>query len=108
MSGVFLHVEIDKNEPHVFAFDPQLQNAHLSGSCLSSHSAPPTSMPVKSTTPDTPTASKITFPTAAGFLQGLGQDGDHRPEAGVLWCACDFVVSKKGLMIERIPSDVNF
>ena len=41
-------------------------------------------------------------------LQGLGQDGDHRPEAGVLWCTCDFVVSKKGLMIERIPSDVNF
>ena len=38
----------------------------------------------------------------------LGQDGDHRPEAGVLWCTCDFVVSKKGLMIERIPSDVNF
>ena len=36
MSGVFLLVEIDKNEPHVFAFDPQLQNAHLSGSCLSS------------------------------------------------------------------------
>ena len=68
MSGVFLLVEIDKNEPHVFAFDPQLQNAHLSGSCLSSHSAPPTSMPVMSTTPDTPTASKITFPTAAGSL----------------------------------------
>ena len=66
MSGVFLLVEIDKNEPHVFAFDPQLQNAHLSGSCLSSHSAPLTSMPVMSTTPDTPTASKITFPTAAG------------------------------------------
>ena len=68
MSGVFLLVEIDKNEPHVFVFDPQLQNAHLSGSCLSSHSAPPTSMPVMSTTPDTPTASKITFPTAAGSL----------------------------------------
>ena len=41
-------------------------------------------------------------------LQGLGQDGDHRAEAGVLWCTGDFVVSKKGLMIERIPSDVNF
>ena len=68
MSGVFLLVEIDKKEPHVFAFDPQLQNAHLSGSCLSSHRAPPTSMPVMSTTPDTPTASKITFPTAAGSL----------------------------------------
>ena len=74
--------------------------------------------------------------------QGLGQDGDHRPEApwkgGVEkklhqkphkkesflfcvavgsifstppwleWCTCDFMVSKKGLMIERIPSDVNF
>ena len=51
MSGVFLLVEIDKNEPHVFAFDPQLQNAHLSGSCLSSHSAPPTGMHVMSTTP---------------------------------------------------------
>ena len=33
MSGVFLLVEIDKNDPHVFAFDPQLQNAHLSGAC---------------------------------------------------------------------------
>ena len=70
MSGVFLLVEIDKNEPHVFAFDPQLQNAHLSGSCLSSHSAPPTSMPVMSTTPDTPTASKISFDTAADLFFG--------------------------------------
>ena len=68
MSGVFLLVENDKNEPHVFAFDPQQQNAHLSGSCLSSHSAAPTSMPVMLTTPDTPSASKITFPTAAGAL----------------------------------------
>ena len=33
-----------------------------------SHSAPPTSMPVMSTTPNTPTASKISFPTAAGSL----------------------------------------
>ena len=35
-------------------------------------------------------------------LQGLGQDGDHLPEAGILWCTCDFVVSKKGLMIESL------
>ena len=85
MSGVFLLVEIDKNESHVFAFYPQLQNAHLSGSCLSSHtdSAPPTSMPVMSTTPDTPTASKITFPTAAGalFRTSSGRTADRMNSA---------------------------